>query len=154
MTSSDPEPIVGELKYVTDGNKEATEGSYVELGPKLQWVQIDLGRQHRIYAIVIWHYHGSARAYSDVIVQASDDKDFIENVQTIFNNDHDNSAGLGVGGNMNYIDGHEGKLIDADGAVARYLRFYSNGSTADDQNHYTEIEVYCLPAGEADPPAK
>jgi len=34
VTSSDMEPIVGSLKLITDGNKEATEGAYVELGPK------------------------------------------------------------------------------------------------------------------------
>ena len=40
-----------------------------------------------IYAIVVWHYHGEARVYHDVVVQLADDSDFIENVQTIFNND-------------------------------------------------------------------
>ena len=28
----------------------------------------------------------------------------------------------------------------------RYVRCYSKGSTADDQNHYTEVEVYGVPA--------
>ena len=28
------------------------------------------------------------------------------------------------------------------GLKARYVRFYSNGSTADDLNRYTEVEVY------------
>jgi hypothetical protein len=26
--------------------------------------------------------------------------------------------------------------------TGRYVRCYSKGSTADDQNHYTEVEVY------------
>ncbi len=146
VTSSDREPILGELKYVTDGEKEATEGSYVELGPGVQWVQIDLGSPHELHAIVVWHFHMSARVYRDVIVQVADDADFIRNVRTLFNNDHDNSAGLGVGPDLEYWETYEGKLIDAKGVTARYVRLYSNGNHIDDQNHYTEVEVWGLPA--------
>lgn len=146
VTSSDMEPIVGSLKLVTDGNKEATEGSFVELGPKKQWVQLDLKSKAEIFAVVVWHAHGSARIYHDVVVQVADDKDFIENVRTLFNNDHNNSSGLGIGSDKEYWETYEGKLIDAKGVAARYLRFYSNGSTADDQNHYTEVEVWGRPA--------
>ena len=81
-----------------------------------------------------------------MVVQTADDKDFITNVRTLFNNDHDNSAGLGLGQDKEFWDTYEGKLIDAAGAKSRYVRLYSNGSTADDQNHYTEVEVYGLPA--------
>lgn len=146
VTSSDPEPIIGSLKLVTDGDKEAKEGSYVELGPGKQWVQIDLKGRYRIYAIVLWHYHGNARVYHDVVVQLADDRDFLENVSTVFNNDHDNSSGLGVGKDKEFWETYEGKLIDAGGVPARFVRLYSKGSTADDQNHYTEVEVYGLPA--------
>ena len=147
MTSSDPEPFLGELSYVTDGNKEAVEGAYVELGPGVQWVQIDLGKPYAIWAIVVWHYHMNARVYHDVIVQVSNDPNFVKGVHTLFNNDHDNSAGLGVGHDKEYWETFEGKLIPAKGIRARYVRLYSNGSTTDDQNHYTEVEVYGLPAG-------
>ena len=41
-----------------------------------------------------------------------------------------------------YFETHEGKLIDAKGVKARYLRFYSKGSTESALNEYTEIEVY------------
>jgi len=37
-----------------------------------------------------------SRIYRDVVVQVADDADFINGVKTIFNNDQDNSAGLGV----------------------------------------------------------
>lgn len=145
VTSSDRDPIVGELKLITDGDKEANEGGYVELGPGLQWVQIDLKQPCAVHAIVVWHYHINARVYRDVVVQLADDKDFIANVRTVFNNDHDNSAGLGLGEDKEYWETYEGKLIDARGAVARYVRLYSRGSTADDQNHYVEIEVWGTP---------
>ncbi|HEY3244863.1 MAG TPA: hypothetical protein VGM03_16095 [Phycisphaerae bacterium] len=146
VSSSDKDPIVGKLSFVTDGDKEANEGSYVELGPRLQWVQIDLDQPCTIYAVVVWHYHANARVYHDVIVQVSDDKDFLKDVKTLFNNEHDNSSGLGIGQDKEYWETYEGKLIDAKGVTARYVRLYSQGSTADDQNHYTEVEVYGLPA--------
>ena len=81
-----------------------------------------------------------------MVIQVAADADFITNVRTIFNNDHDNSSGLGLGQDKEYWETYEGKLIDAKGVVARYVRLYSKGSTADDQNHYTEVEVYGLPA--------
>lgn len=145
VTSSDDFPIIGELELVTDGDKAAQEGAYVELGPGLQWVQIDLERKSKLYAIVTWRYHMNARVYFDVVVQVADDEDFIENVRTVFNNDTDNSAGLGIGRGLSFWETYEGHLIDAEGVEARYVRLYSRGSTADEMNHYTEVEVYGKP---------
>jgi hypothetical protein len=142
VTSSDDFPVIGELDYITDGDKEGADGSYVELGPGVQWVQIDLGDAKTIYAVALWHYHAQARAYRDVIIQVADDADFIENVQVVFNNDHDNSAGLGIGSDKEYIETNKGKLIDAKGIKGRYIRLYSNGSTGSDMNHYIEVEVF------------
>jgi len=148
VSSSDEEPIIGEIEYVTDGDKEAADGSFVELGPFLQHVTIDLEQTCEIYAIVVWHYHKQPRVYYDVVVQVSDDSDFISNVKTVFNNDMDNSAGLGVGKNMHYTETAEGKLIDclSQGHVrGRYVRLYSKGNTSNDLNHYIEVEVYGKP---------
>ncbi len=146
VSSSDEEPIIGEIEMITDGDKEAADGSYVELGPFQQDVTIDLEAAHNIYAVVIWHYHKQARVYYDMVVQVADDPDFIMNVRTIFNNDIDNSAGQGVGKDMHYTETNEGKLIDAKGAKARYVRLYSKGNTSNDLNHYIEVEVYGKPA--------
>jgi hypothetical protein len=46
---------------------------------------------------------------------------------------------------MGYVETAEGKLIDGRGVEGRYVRFYSNGSTVDAKNHYTEVEVYGIP---------
>lgn len=146
VTASDRDPIIGELSFVTDGKKSGEDGYYVELGPMLQWVQIDLGKPHELYAIVAWHYHSQARVYRDVVVQVSDDKDFVSGVTTVFNNDHDNTSGLGAGKDKEYIETFDGKLFDPKGATARYVRLYSAGNTANDMNHYVEVEVYGLPA--------
>lgn len=146
VTSSDKEPVIGEISFVTDGKKSGEDGYYVELGPMLQWVQIDLGKPYELEAIVCWHYHSQARVYRDVIVQVSDDKDFISGVTTVFNNDHDNSSGLGAGKDKEYIETFDGKLFDPKGVKARYVRLYSSGNTSNDMNHYVEVEVYGLPA--------
>jgi len=142
VTSSDDEPILGEIEQLTDGDKDPADGSYVELGPGCQHIQIDLEKKCQIYAILFWHFHQYACVYHDVVVQVADDPDFILNVRTLFNNDHDNSSGLGVGKDKEYIDTYEGRLVDAKGTIARYVRIYSNGSTANEMNHYIEVEVF------------
>jgi len=146
VTSSDNNPNVGTLDMVVDGDKDGNEGSWVELGPGKQWVQIDLAKKADIYAILIWHFHSQARVYRDVVVQTSDDPTFKNGVTTIFNNDFANNLGLGVGKNLNYIETYQGKLIDAKGAKGRYVRLYSNGNTSNKLNHYIEVEVWGKPA--------
>jgi len=146
VRGSDEEPIIGELKLITDGDKEASDGSFVELGPGRQYVQIDLGAEYNIYPIVIWHYHKEPRVYNDVVVQVCSDQDFITGVKTVFNNDRDNSSGLGLGDGLGRIETNEGHLIDAKGVKGRYVRLYSNGNTTNDLNHYIEVEVYGKPA--------
>jgi formylglycine-generating enzyme required for sulfatase activity len=151
VSSSDAEPVIGELAMITDGDKEAAHGSFVELGPLLQHVTIDLEAEHEIYGVRLWHYHLEARVYFDVIVQVSNDPNFGAGVTTIFNNDMDNSAGLGAGRDMHYVDTYFGELFDAKGVRGRYVRLYSRGSSADDLNHYIEVEVYARPAPELVP---
>ena len=146
VTSSAP-PFSGSLDLITDGDKEAREDSAVELKPRLQWVQIDLGESDPLYYVVVWHTHLEPIVYHCVIVQVSDDPKFVDGVKTLFNNDQDNVAGMGIGKDREYFETNEGKLIDAKGAKARYVRLYSKGSTfRDPLNRYTEVEVYGLPS--------
>ena len=142
VTSSDSLPVIGELSFLTDGDKSGVDGTYVELGPTLQWVQIDLGATAKLAAIVVWHFHSQARVYHDVVVQVSDDAEFKKGVRTLFNNDHDNSAGLGIGKDLEYIETYDGRPIAVKGVKGRYVRLYSNGNTSDELNHYCEVEVF------------
>jgi hypothetical protein len=146
VTSSDSFPVIGELGFITDGDKSGTEGSYVELGPGPQWVQIDLGAPARLAAIVVWHFHSQARVYHDFIVQVSDDQNFKSGVTTLYNTDDDNTLGLGAGKDLAYIETNQGRIVDAKGTTARYVRLYSNGNTSNELNHYCEVEVYGQPA--------
>jgi hypothetical protein len=145
VVSSDMEPVIGELEQVTDGDKKGAEGSFVELGPGVQSVTIDLGGPHEVFAVLFWHFHKTARVYFDVVVQLADDADFKTNVRTIFNNDHDNTSGLGAGQDMNFVETSEGKLVDAKGAKARFVRLHSRGNNANELNHYVEVEVFGRP---------
>ena len=146
VTSSDSDPVIGTLDLITDGDKEGDEGSWVELGPGKQWVQIDLEKEVKIYAVVVWHFHSQARVYLDVVVQVSDDPKFEKDVTTIFNADAANELGLGAGKDLAYIETYEGKLIDAKGVKGRYLRLCSKGNTTNKLNHYIEVEVFGKPA--------
>jgi hypothetical protein len=146
VTSSDPQPAIGDVEFIDDGEKSGLDGTYVQLAPGLQSVTIDLKQKCAIYAILFWHYHKQARVYTDVVVRVADDPDFITGVQTLFNNDVDNSSGLGVGKDLSYIETAEGKLVDGKGVEARYVRLYSNGSSANALNHYVEVEVFGKPA--------
>jgi len=145
VTGSDELPIIGELSMITDGDRSGEEGAFVEIGPGKQHVTVDLGAPHEIYAVLFWHFHNSPRIYFDVVVQIADDPGFTKNVRTLMNNDHDNTSGFGRGTEMNYIETSEGRLVDAKGAIARYVRLYSNGNSANELNHYVEVEVYGRP---------
>jgi len=145
VTCSDKNASADMLAKVVDGNKDASDDSIIFLRKGTQWVQLDLGSVYETFAIALWHAHNTAKIYHDVIVQTADDPDFIQNVRTVFNNDQENTSGLGVGSNREYFETNEGKLIDTKGAKARYFRFYSKGSTESAMNEYTEIEIYGRP---------
>ena len=142
VTSSDDDPIIGSLDLITDGDKQAGEGYFVELLDGLQWVQIDLEKSAAIHAIWLWHYHSQKRAYHDVIVRISDDPEFKTGVTTVYNNDYDNSAKFGVGSDNPYVESRFGLLVDGKATRGRYVRLYSNGNTSNEMNHYIEVEVY------------
>lgn len=146
VTSSDTAPIIGELTLVTDGDADGADGSFVELMPGKQWIQIDLEAPATIYKIAMWHYHKQAQAYIDVEVQVSDDPEFKTGVTTLWNSDDDDSSGMGKGADPAYVETNHGRIIDGKGAKGRYVRLWSNGNTSNDMNHYCEVQVYGTPA--------
>ena len=118
------------------------DDSCVEVGQGKQWVQIDLAQEFKILAVLVWHCYAKDNIFFDVVVQISPDANFQKEVTTIYNNDADNTLGLGAGMDRNYYETYEGKLIDAKGAKGRYVRLYSNGNTRNLSNQYMEIEVH------------
>jgi hypothetical protein len=146
VTSSDDNPIIGTLDLITDGDKEAGEGYFVELLDGTQWVQIDLEKSAALSALWLWHFHSQKRAYHDVVIQVSDDPEFKTGVTTIYNNDYDDSSKLGKGSDNPYVESRYGLIADAKGAKGRYVRLYSKGNTSNEMNHYIEVEVFGKPS--------
>ena len=141
VTTSE-EAVTGDNDYVVDGDKTPDATSMLQLPGGLQWVQLDLGAEHTISAVCVWHDQGDERVYRDVVVQISNDANFVDGVKTIFNNDHDNTAKLGKGTDKEYRERYDGRPMDAKLAKGRYVRCYSNGSTSEPVNNYIEIEVF------------
>jgi hypothetical protein len=144
VTASD-DPIMGDLALITDGNKDNIEvGTYAEFGMGLTWVQVDLEKSSELYAVVVWHFHKDRRVFRCVVVQVSDDPEFKKGVTTLFNNDQKNDSELGVGKDKGYVESREGKLVEGKGVKGRYVLVYSKGNTVDDNNQFTEVEVWGL----------
>jgi hypothetical protein len=143
VTSSDANPIIGSLDLITDGDKQAGEGYFVELMEGPQWVQIDLEKSAAINAIWMWHFHSQKRAYKGVVAQISDDPQFPAGATTtVYNNDYDNTCKLGVGKDNPYVESRFGRVVDGKGTKGRYVRLYSSGNTSNEMNHYIEVEVF------------
>ena len=142
VASSDPAPIVGTLDLVTDGDADGADGCYVELAPGPQWIQIDLGARHDVWKILLWHFHKNAAVYHRVVVQVSDDPAFHQGAKTIFNNDAGNKLGFGAGKDPVYVETNHGRLIDGMSSKGRYVRFYSDGSSGNEMNHYIEVMIF------------
>ena len=145
LNSSSTNATQASLHKLVDGSKEPSDAGTVLLRKGTQYVQFDLGAAYELFAIVIWHSHDSPKVYHDVIVRVADDAAFTQNVRTLFNNDFDDSSHLGAGTDKEYFESHEGKLVPANGAKARYVRTYSKGSTDSAMNEYTEVEIYGRP---------
>lgn len=144
--TSSAKPFTGELEQITDGKKEAFDYDTVEMKKGSQWVQVDLGQTYTIEAVAIWHDHRYIQVTYDVIILVSDDPEFKTGVTTIFNNDTDNSSGLGVGTDREYFERHFGRVFDGKGAKGRYVRGYTKGSHLSALNCWQEMEVYAVPA--------
>jgi len=142
VTSSDVTVLPNKLKMVTDDVKKFEAEHVLNLKPGPQYIQIDLEKKCAIEAIVVWHFHEYERVYFDVAARVSNDPEFKEGVEELFNNDHDNSSKLGVGKDKEYVEKAEGKLIEGKGVQARYVRLYSNGNCNDDVNTYIEVQVF------------
>src|SRR5436190_1294302 len=92
------------------------------------------------------HEHRYVQAMHDVILQVSDDPEFKTGLTTLYNNDTDNSARLGVGTDREYFELEFGRVVAGKGVKARYVRGYTKGSSLSALNCWEEIEVYALPA--------
>ena len=145
--SASEEPVIGDVDQITDGLKKSGQFDYVEIGPGLGWVQVDLGKLRTVHAVVIWHYYKNATIYNDVIVRLADDPEMARNVTTVLNNDHDNSARLGKGDDKAFYTRWWGEIADArgddgKGTPGRYVRVYTADGMENEPVRFVEIAVY------------
>lgn len=146
VTCSDEHPLYGKPELVTNGIKEIKEHTECfTMHRRPQYVQIDLGRVCDIFFINVRHGFDRPYRYHDIIVSTAQSPEFTEDVHFVFNNDADNSSGLGKGSDKEYLETGEGLTIPAKGFRARYVRAYSDGSNLSALNAYSEIEVYGNP---------
>lgn len=153
------------LSIVTDGVTARDQYALIGVSTGPKWVQVDLGQAYGIKKINIRNDWGASadtyRTGRDHVVQVSNDPNFATGVTTVFNNDQDNSSGLGVGTDAEYqepADG-SGKTITLSSTInARYVRFSANGHVRVNQtynpvNTPVEIEVYADPGDSVAPAA-
>jgi hypothetical protein len=76
------------------------------------------------------------------LVELSDSSTFAGGNTIVYNNDTNNSLGLGTGTDTEYAESSAGKNISFSAVNARYIRIYSNGSSSNTANHYVEAEAY------------
>jgi hypothetical protein len=152
-TSMKPEFLpLGPPELLVDGVKRSEDVTRIEFGPGKHWVQIDLEESHLISMVVIWHHYKNATIYNDVIVQLSDDPEFKAGVKTIYNNDHDNSSGMGKGKGTTYASRWWGEIADArdeefnEVTSARYVRVYTSDGAGAEAPSFVEVSVYGKPA--------
>ncbi|NEW04977.1 hypothetical protein GK047_02955 [Paenibacillus sp. SYP-B3998] len=127
----------------TDGVSNDSN-SFAEAASGLKYIQIDFGASYSINKVNLWHYFSDGRTYKDVIVRLSSSSTFGSGTTTVFNNDTNNSAGLGTGTNAEYAETSAGKTITFNPVNARYLRIYSNGSSVNAYNHFVEVQAWTL----------
>jgi endoglucanase len=139
--------------YLTNGDK--TSANYTSVsGTGALWIQFDLGQSYNVSQVNLWHYFADGRRYHDVIVKLSTTADFSAGVTTVFNNDTDNSAGVGAGSDAEYAETASGKTIAFNPVTARYVKLWTNGNTVNTYDHYVEVEVYAETGATATPTAR
>ncbi len=148
VTSSDTNPMIGKCEQITDGDKNWQDGSYVELAPGKQYIQIDLLTNATIHAVWVWHYYSwvpNVDVPNDVVIQLGHEATFSNNVTTVFNSDNDDTLGLGKGKDIPFGTSKYGKLIHTNPIRSRFIRVYGRGGKIDELSKYVEIEVYGKP---------
>ncbi|WP_309122808.1 fibronectin type III domain-containing protein [Paenibacillus sp.] len=162
VSASTTDLFGGALSVITDGvstNSSAYAGIRTTSGP--QYYQVDLGASYSLNTFRLvndWGASGIARTNKDVIVQLSNSATFASGATTVYNNDANNSVGLGTGTDPEYQESAAGLTIPLGTPVnARYARVWGSGHVRTDNTTHTvltpiEFEAYADP-GDNTPPA-
>jgi|GEM_PF-3600447 len=141
------------LSYLTDGDRHNQSYVLIALDGSPRWVQVDLGKEVPIVELNLVNDYSTSRTGRDIIMQLSNDPSFATGVTTVFNNDADNSSGLGIGTDAEYLEPSDGSgktVTLSEPVLAQYVRVWSYGHLRTGETDYrpvntpVEIEVYAL----------
>ncbi len=130
----------GSEKTVTDGAFDPMNTAGTVDG-ETTWCTVDFGDVYVVDKVKAKMWHDWY--FEDVVIQLATDKDFTENVYTVYSNDADNSLGVGVGNVELYKEVPGGHSWSFDPRAARYVRVYNiSASTNERRSLFEEIQVY------------
>jgi len=117
-------------------NSSVNVSDYFSTGNALQNVKVDMGSVKRIDTVKVWHFFNDGRTYHNTKTEVSEDG---VTWTTVFD-----SAVSGE-----YPETSAGRTYTLAAPVyARYIRDWSNGSTANGGNHFVEVQAFCLNSSE------
>ena len=146
VTSSDMQPVIGELAFVTDGEKSGEDGYFVELGPGKQWVQIDLGAENASppsWSGIITARPASTATSSSRSPTTRTSSRASRPSSTTTTTTRPAWASAGTRSTSRPTKAGSSTPRAPRAATSGCI---SNGNTSNDMNHYVEVEVYGMPA--------
>ncbi len=114
---------------------------FIDIGSGAQAITVDLGANFMIDGLRVWRFYGDARTYKDVIYEISTNADFTNSTK-VFNSNTTGSLGLGNGSDFTFSEKSYGHPVYFAPVEGRYVRLWSNGSSANNSNHYVEVQVF------------
>ncbi len=129
VTASFSDPSVGKPELVTDGKFDHHLG-HGEVVP--EWVQIDLGEEHQLAVLRVWHYWRDGRAYRGNRLSVSATGRFEGEQTVIFDSQTDGM----------YPETEQGRLFVFEPVRARYVRNWLLDNTNNPSRQWVEIEAY------------
>ena len=115
--------------------------NFADVGTGAQSVTVDLGANYMIDGLRVWRYYADARRYNDVIYEVSKTADFANSTK-VFNSNSSGSLGRGTGSDNTFSESSYGHPVYFAAVEGRYVRLWSNGSSANTGNHYVEVQVF------------
>ncbi|HOT93451.1 MAG TPA: RHS repeat-associated core domain-containing protein [Anaerolineae bacterium] len=128
VTVNQPQAATNGDPWADSGSGSSGEFAYTSVNG-LQYIQIDLGAVYSVDTVRVWHYAADGRTYYNTKTQVSADG---STWFTVFD-----SATQGT-----YAETAQGKTHRFTARSVRYVRDYTNGSTANAGNHWVEIAVW------------
>lgn len=128
--------------FVTDGNFDPYNvyGTYADT---YGFAIVDLGQEYVIDKLIVKAFHDWT--FEDVVLQMALDKDFTQGVYTVFNNDTDNSVGVGAGSDGTYTESGSGHCFKFSPVTARYIRFHNHSVNGrENYSFWEEIQAYTV----------